>query len=339
MVDTRFYTCQPTPLSELIAACRDEGIDVPDDKLADALISGAGTVPFLNSNEIGFVSEDKYLEKLSEMQAGVVLVSEQADTADISSEVRLVRVANPYLVFVTLLSKLFPDTTKLQYTAPNNRPSLLGKDPVIADNVRFGDDVSLGDDVVIGANSVIGRGVTIGHGTVIGDNVSVYSSHIGNNVVVHAGSRIGNEGFGFIPTGDDPVKIPQLGRVIVQDGVEIGASCTIDRGTLDDTVIGEASKLDNMVQIAHNVQIGRNCQISAQAGIAGSSQIGDNVLLGGRVGVVNKARMGDNSVAMACALVTKDVPNGAHVAGDPATDIKLWRKQIAAGRKAARKQK
>jgi len=261
---------------------------------------------------------------------------------EVIPSVTLVEVDRPYEAFVRVAQYLYGSNLSVgnysELLALRSETTCIGENCRIGPNVTCGQDVELGSNVTIGANSVLGRGVTVGNDSVIADNVSIYASHIGNSCVVHSGARIGGDGFGFIPGADEPIRIPQLGRVIIQDGVEVGTNSCIDRGMLDDTVIGENTKIDNQVQIAHNVVIGRNCQISAQTGIAGSSVIGDNVLLGGRVGIVNKARIGDYAKVMACSLVTKDVMDGASVAGNPAIDIKKWRKEIVSLRRVARKE-
>src|SRR5690606_13582488 len=151
-------------------------------------------------------------------------------------------------------------------------------------------------------------------------------AYLGNNVVVHAGARIGSEGFGWLDLGRSNRKIPQLGRVIVQDGVEIGANTTIDRGALGDTVIGEGTKIDNLVQIGHNCHLGRNCLIAAQSGLSGSTVLEDGVLMGGGVGTAGHLTIGRGSVVHGRAAVTKSWPANSKLIGAPAQDIKdFWR--------------
>jgi UDP-3-O-[3-hydroxymyristoyl] glucosamine N-acyltransferase len=304
----------------------------------NVVVSGAGTVPNLVETEIGFVQDKAYADALEKVASGVVFTTPEL-SANCASGLTVVKTNSPYKDFVAAVSALYGDVNRTQYLqAANNKPSTQGQHCIIAPSASFGDGVELGDNVVIGPNSFVGACVQIGDGTIIGDSVTVFAAIIGTDCRIHSGVRLGHEGFGFIPTGEKPIKIPQLGRVIVHDGVEIGTNSCIDRGMLDDTIIGANTKIDNMVQIAHNVQIGQNCQISAQTGIAGSSHIGDNVLLGGRVGVVNKAKVGNKASVMACSLVTKDVPSGVSVAGNPAIDVKMWRRQVAQSRKAARGQ-
>lgn len=335
MVDPRFFKVQTMRLQQLLQQCALDYVQY-DDRHSEIEVSGAGTVPHLAATDIGFVQDRVYGQALQKTQSGIVFVTPELRDGCHPNVVALVT-PTPYKDFVAALACLFGDVSVSQYGLnPNASEPKLGHSCKIAQSVVFGEKVELGDNVVIGANSVIGNGVKIGSGSVIGDNASVYAAIIGENCRLHAGVRIGNEGFGFIPTGDQPIKIPQLGRVIIQEGVEIGPNSCVDRGMLDDTIIGAFTKIDNMVQIAHNVQIGRNCQISSQTGIAGSSVIGDNVLLGGRVGVVNKAKVGNKASVMACSLVTKDVPDGGSVAGNPAIDVKKWRRQVAQARKAAR---
>ena len=193
-------------------------------------------------------------------------------------------------------------------------------------NVVLGAGVEIGSGTVIGANTVIGAGVAIGRNCVIAANCSIDCAYLGSNVVLHAGARIGSEGFGWLDLGRTNRKIPPLGRVIVQDGVEIGANTTIDRGALGDTVIGEGTKIDNLVQIGHNCHIGRYCLIAAQSGLSGSTVLEDGVLMGGGVGTAGHLTIGRGSVVHGRAAVTKDWPAGSKLIGAPAQDIKdFWR--------------
>ena len=180
----------------------------------------------------------------------------------------------------------------------------------------------------IGAGSVIASGAAIGPGTRIGRNchighaATVQHALVGNNVVIHPGARIGQDGFGYVPGPRGLDKVPQVGRVIIQDHVEIGAGTTIDRGAIDDTVIGEGTKIDNLVQIAHNVRIGRYCVIVAQVGIAGSATLGDGVMIGGAAGINGHVTVGDGAQIAALSGVAGDVPPGVRWGGQPARPMR-----------------
>jgi len=171
----------------------------------------------------------------------------------------------------------------------------LGKDVLVGPNVVIGGSTKIGDNVFIGANCVIGKNVTIGEKTYLFPNITVYDcSEIGKNVTIHSGTVIGADGFGYIPKDGKIYKVPQMGKVIIEDDVEIGANVCIDRGTFDTTVIGEGAKIDNLVQIAHNIKIGKNVIIAAQTGIAGSTSIGENTMMGGMVGIADHIKIGKN---------------------------------------------
>ncbi|WP_027486281.1 UDP-3-O-(3-hydroxymyristoyl)glucosamine N-acyltransferase [Allorhizobium undicola] len=192
-----------------------------------------------------------------------------------------------------------------------------------------GAHVEIGSGSHIGAGAVIGAGVKIGRDSVIAAGASVFASYIGNGVIIHNGARIGQDGFGYAPGPRGMVKIVQIGRVIIQDHVEIGANTTVDRGTMDDTVIGEGTKIDNQVQIGHNVRIGRHCGIVAQVGIAGSTVIGDGVMIGGGSGINGHIHIGDGVQIAAMSGVIADVPASQKFGGIPARPLPDFLRECA----------
>jgi UDP-3-O-[3-hydroxymyristoyl] glucosamine N-acyltransferase len=183
---------------------------------------------------------------------------------------------------------------------------------------------------VIGANAVIGKDVRIGRDCSIGAGAVVSNALIGDRVIAHQGCTIGQDGFGFVMSGAGHLKVPQVGRVIVQDDVEIGAGTTIDRGAIRDTVIGEGTKIDNLVQVGHNVSIGRHCVVVAQTGISGSSTLEDFVVLGARAGVNNNVTIGEGAQIAATSNVNGNVPPGARWGGTPAKPLKQWFREVMA---------
>jgi UDP-3-O-[3-hydroxymyristoyl] glucosamine N-acyltransferase len=208
------------------------------------------------------------------------------------------------------------------------------EDQVVVDpGAVIGPRAEIGTGTTIGANAVIGPDVRIGRNCSIGPNASVLYALIGDRVILHAGVKIGQDGFGFAVGKDAHEKVPQIGRVIIQDNVEIGANTTIDRGALLDTVIGEGTKIDNLVQVGHNVTIGRHCMIVAQTGISGSTTLGDFVLLGGQVGIAGHLDIGSGAAIAAQSGVVRDVAQNSRMAGTPARPIRAYlRDKIAVAR-------
>ena len=206
----------------------------------------------------------------------------------------------------------------------------LGEGVALAPGVVIGPEAEIGAFTRIGPNSVIARGVAIGRNCEIGSNVSISHSYIGDGVLILPGAQIGSPGFGFASSPAGHVKIPQLGRVILQDHVEIGACTAVDRGALGDTVVGEGSKIDNLVQIGHNTRIGRHCVVVGHVGISGSCELGDFVVVGGQVGIADHARIGDGARLAGRAGVIGDLPGGQDYGGMPAKPIKEWAREVAA---------
>ena len=197
----------------------------------------------------------------------------------------------------------------------------------------IGPHAAIGSGTVIAPNAVVGAGCRVGRDGYVGPGASLQNALVGNMVVIHGGARIGQDGFGFVAGRAGPEKVPQIGRVVIQDDVEIGANTTVDRGALSDTVIGEATKIDNLVQIAHNVRIGRGCLIAGQCGISGSVTLGDGVMLGGSVGLADHLTVGSGAAIAARSGVMHDVPAGQRWAGAPARPIKEFFREVAVVRK------
>ncbi|MBL8584570.1 MAG: UDP-3-O-(3-hydroxymyristoyl)glucosamine N-acyltransferase, partial [Rhizobiaceae bacterium] len=194
----------------------------------------------------------------------------------------------------------------------------------------IGAGAAIGRGSVIAPNAVIGRNCQIGRDSYIGPNSTVMTALIGNGVLIHSGVSIGQDGFGYVGGPAGPEKIPQIGRVIIQDHVEIGANTTVDRGAMSDTVIGEGTKIDNLVQIAHNVRVGRGCIIAGHSGLSGSVTLGDFVMLGGRVGVSDHVAIGSRAQVAASAGIMNDVPDGERWAGSPAQPMRAFFREVSA---------
>ena len=194
-------------------------------------------------------------------------------------------------------------------------------------NVLIGKNVKIGKSSIIGSNTIIEHNVLIGKNCLIGSQIMIKNSLIGDNVIIQDGAKIGLKGFGFIPLRDKNFRIPHIGKVILKDNVEIGASCTIDRGSIGDTVIGENTFLDNQVHMAHNVKVGKNCMIAGQVGFAGSSTLGNNVSIGGQAGISGHLKIGNNVKIGGGSGVVKDIPNDTTVMGYPAVPLKEFLKK------------
>ncbi len=313
-----------------------EGMDLPE--IEQRLIHGVGALDTAGPDELIFCDSPAFAEKLAETQAGVCITSERfAEKA--SDGLVLLISTRPAAAFLAVTRHLFPSAL---------RPSsIFGQDGVapgaqVHPTVRLeagvtidpgavvGPGVEIGAGTVICAGAIIGPNVRIGRQSAIGPGASVVHAFLGNNVTIHAGARIGTDGFGYQPSVAGHVKVPQLGRVVIQDNVEIGSNTTVDRGALTDTVIGEGTKIDNLVQIAHNVVIGRHCIIVSQTGISGSTTLGDFVILGGQVGVVGHITIGTGAQIAASSNVKDDVPPGARWGGSPAKPVREWFREVTA---------
>ncbi len=203
----------------------------------------------------------------------------------------------------------------------------LYKNVKFGNNVLIGKSVKIGKGCHIGSNTIIEHHVRIGKNCVIGNGVNIKNTLIGENVVIQDGNKIGQKGFGFIPSKNKNIKFPHIGKVVINDNVEIASGCTIDRGSIDDTIIGANTYLDNQVHIAHNVQIGKNCMIAGQVGFAGSSTVGDNVSIGGQAGISGHLKIGNNVKIGGGSGVVKNIDDNQIVMGYPATSLKKFLKK------------
>ena len=304
---------------------------------ADAAVSSFGKIEEAKAGELAFLANPKYEEYLYSTQASIIIINESQELKQPVSAT-LIKVADAYSAFATLLDK-YQQMLRQQMTGIQ-QPVYIDASAKVGENVFIGAFAWLGEKVIIGDGAKIYPNVYLGDNVIVGKNSTIFPGvkiyhdcKIGNNVTIHAGTIIGSDGFGFAPQADGTFKkVPQIGNVVIEDGVEIGANTTIDRATIGSTLIKAGAKLDNLLQIAHNVEIGNNSVIAAQAGISGSTKIGNNVMIGGQVGIVGHLQIADGSKINAQSGVSKSIktPNTA-VTGSPAYDYTAaLRSQVAA---------
>jgi UDP-3-O-[3-hydroxymyristoyl] glucosamine N-acyltransferase len=306
---------------------------------ASVAVSSFGKIEEAQKGELAFLANPKYEEYLYSTQASIVLVNQDLELKQ-KINTTLIRVTDAYSAFATLLTK-YQEIATQQLTGIQ-QPSYISTTAKLGDNVFIAAFSYIGENVSIGNNVKLFAGVFIGDNVVLCDNVilhpgvKVYHDCIvGKNVIIHAGTVVGSDGFGFAPLADGSFKkIPQIGNVIIEDFVEIGANATIDRATMGSTIIKAGAKLDNLIQIAHNAEVGNNTVIAAQAGISGSTKIGNNVMIGGQAGIVGHISIADGSKINAQSGVTKSIKsNNTTVTGTPAYDYTAALRSQASSRK------
>lgn len=305
---------------------------------ADTAVASFGKIEEAQSGQLAFLANPKYEEYLYSTKASIIIVNETQEIKQ-NIEATLIKVPDAYSAFATLLDKY--QQIQRQQLSGIQQPAYVATTAKIGDNVYIGAFAYVGENVIVadGAkiypNAYLGNNVTIGENTIIHPGVRVYHDCvIGKNVSIHAGTVIGSDGFGFAPQADGTLKkVPQIGNVIIEDGVEIGANATIDRATIGSTLIKSGAKLDNLLQIAHNVEIGNNSVIAALSGISGSTKIGNNVMIGGQVGIVGHIKIADGTKINAQSGVSKSIktPNSA-VTGSPAFEYTAALRSQAASR-------
>jgi len=290
-----------------------------------------------NADQLSFLSNRKYAAELAATKAGAILVPKKLE----GSDPRWIRVDDPYFAFARIMTRWF-----------SNRPMPTGISPkaVVAQSANLGNNVSLGHFAVIGENVVVGnnvaifQNVSIEAGSVIGDDCIIYpnvviydGTRIGHRCIIHGGVVIGSDGYGFATHGGKHHKIPQIGIVRIEDDVEIGAGTTIDRAALGETVIGEGTKIDNLVQIGHNVKVGKHCLLVSQVGIAGSTELGDYVAVAGQSGFSGHLKIGNRVQVAAKSAVLEDVPDDTKVMGIPAVPFREFARREGALRRLTKR--
>ncbi len=337
MVDSRFYeSLGPIRLAQLVALVggrllNPEDGDVPITDVA-SLDGRTGT-----ANAVGFLDGPKNLPRLEGAGLTACFVTE-SDAASVAAlGVRVIVADQPHLTFAAATRALI-QPRRDDYDVSGVHPSAeIGEGAVIGPGALVAQNAKIGAGAVIGPHAVIGAGVEIGPGGVIGPGAVIRIAQVGARSRIHANAVIGESGYGLVHAAGELVERPHVGRVIIGDDVRIGACTTVDRGAIDDTSIGDGTKIDNLVQIAHNVRIGKRCIIAGCAGISGSAVIGDGATLGGSVGVSDHVTVGAGARLAGATLVMRDVPPGESWSGAPARPIRqFFREIVALERLAAR---
>ena len=306
-------------------------------------IDSAANIDSASANQLSFLSNAKFADKLQTTKASVVIVPKSTSAEAGRPEMCMLRVDDPEMAFITCLLRIYPPKARvpaLSAKADIDPTATIGEGVQVEAFASIGARASLGNNCWVMAGCRIGDGVTLGNNCVLHPNVVLYDSvSLGDNVIIHAGSVIGSDGFGYKFRQGAHVKFPQVGTVVIESNVEIGANTCIDRAALGATRIGQGTKIDNQVHIAHNVQIGAHAAICGQVGIGGSTVIKDYVTLVSQCGIADHVTVGAQAVVLAQAGVTKDVADKDQVAGFPAINRKEWLLEIAALRRLAANQK
>lgn len=338
MADPRFYSVAgPFTLGQLaeIADAEIAGAGAPEAIFADvAPLSAAGEC------DVSFLDNRRYLDALRKSRAGACLIARETAKAA-PAGMGLLIVKDPYWAYAKVAAAYYPPRPPepgIHPAASVATDARLGEGCRVDAGAVVGARAEIGRQCRIGATAVIGEGVAIGDDCTVGPGAAISHAIVGARTIIHGGARIGQDGFGFALGAGGHLKVPQLGRVVIGDDVEIGANTTIDRGAGPDTIVGAGTKIDNLVQIAHNVRIGRGCVIVAQVGISGSTRIGDFVMIGGQAGLIGHLDIGDGAKVAAQAGVMRDIEPGTTVGGSPAMPQRRWLKSVALIERMTRKE-
>lgn len=323
MPDSQFFSSQSSlTIGEIAALTQAEprpGTDL------NHRIRDIAPIDLAGPDDLSFVENVKFVDELATTKAGAVLTTARFEP-QAPAHLAVLRVRKPYEAFVSIMREFYRPSLRpsspygdggIAPGASVHPTAKLGKGVTVDPGAVIGAEAEIGEGSIVSANAVVGARVKTGRDCTIGPNSSVTHSVLGDRVIVHPGCHIGQDGFGYVATRDGQVKVPQIGRVILEDDVEIGAGTNIDRGGIRDTVVGAGTKIDNLVQIGHNVVIGKNCIIVAQSGLSGSVTLEDNVVLAARVGIIPHITVGKGAVLAARSTVIRDVPAGQHWGGFP----------------------
>jgi UDP-3-O-[3-hydroxymyristoyl] glucosamine N-acyltransferase len=309
-------------------------------------LTGIAPVDLAAAGDLTFVSETKFAAALASTKAGAVLTTERF-ARQAPDGVTVLRVRKPYDAFVAVARKIYSSalrpisvfgTEGVSSGASVHPSALLERDVTVDPFAVIGPSANIGSGTLIGAHAVIGPGVRIGSGCAIGANCTVTHAHIGDRVIIHSGCDIGQDGFGYLLNAGGHIKVPQVGRVIIHDDVEIGSGTRIDRGGIRDTVIGEGTKIDNLCQIGHNCIVGRHCIIVAQSGLSGSVTLEDFVVLGPRTGIIPHITVGKGAITASRSTIYQNIPAGEFWGGFPAKPKRQWLREVVALQRLAERE-
>ncbi|HWK66811.1 MAG TPA: UDP-3-O-(3-hydroxymyristoyl)glucosamine N-acyltransferase [Rhizobiaceae bacterium] len=336
MTDPVFFAPSRRYTAAEIAAVT--GAQLLDPDAADVAITGIAPASDGGAGKLVYIDNKRNAHLLDGLKAAAIFCTSELSTSVPEGIARLVT-PRPQYAFALAGRTLYPTAvspravtgeTGISPSAHVAASARVEEGAIIEAGAVVGEDAAVGRGTVVAPNAVIGPSCRVGRDCYIGPNVSLQYALIGDRVFIHGGAQIGQDGFGFVPGAAGPERIPQIGRVIIQNDVEIGANTTVDRGAMSDTVIGEGTKIDNLVQVAHNVRIGRGCVIAGHSGLSGSVTMGDFVMLGGRVGIADHISIGDRVQIAASSGLMHDVPSGERWAGSPARPMREFFKEVAA---------
>ena len=340
MADPRFFRRSgPMTLRELARISNSKMADI---SLGERIFDDVKSISDAGPRDVSFLDNKRYAEAFVNSRAGACII-EDSFVKKAPEGMALLVTKTPYVGYALISAAFYPNPTPvgsaIADTACINCKASVGDNCYIGPGAIIQAGVEIGPNTKIESGAVVGTGVVIGADTFIGPNVTLSNCLIGDRVIIHPGARIGQDGFGFASSHAGHLKVPQIGRVLVGDDVEIGANTTVDRGSGPDTIVGAGTKIDNLVQIGHNVKIGKGCIIVSQVGISGSTEIGDFVIIGGQAGLAGHLRVGDRTKIAAKSGVTKDLEADSTVGGFPAKTMRTWLREKATLERLTRKKR
>jgi len=339
MTEPQFYK-RPSGLTVAEIATLVKAEPAPGARL-DRRITNIAPIDQASPSDLTFYDKSKFSDALAATEAGACLIGERL-AGQAPEHLTVLCVRDPYRAFVAVAGALFPgalrpsslfEATGISAGAMVHPTARLENGVTIDPGAVIGPRAEIGAGTIIAPTAVIGPDVRIGRDCAIGPGAAIVHALLGDRVIIHAGCKIGQDGFGYVPGPKGLNKVPQIGRVIVQDDVEVGAGTTVDRGGARDTVIGEGTKIDNLVQIGHNASIGRHCIIVGQVGLSGSVTVGDFVQFGGQSGASDHVTIGERARIAARGVVLSDVPAGESWGGFPAVPVREWMRSVVTARK------